>query len=874
MTLTPGTTLGPYEIQALLGAGGMGEVYKANDNRLHRSVAIKVLREIVASHSELRQRFEREARAVAALSHPHICTLHDIGSEDGIDFLVMEYLEGETLAQRLAKGALPLDQALKIAVEIAAALDKAHRQGIVHRDLKPGNIMLTKAGAKLLDFGLAKLKAVEQAVKLTALPTQAVPLTSEGAILGTFQYMAPEQLEGKEADTRTDIFTFGAVVYEIVTGKKAFEGESRASLMGAIMSSDPPSLASLQPLTPAVLENVVNVCLAKDPDQRWQDVSDVGRQLQWIAEDGSDDGTDSALVTSTTEPSAKTTRWTITLPESYQVPHRGGRVAVSSDGQTVVYSADAGEDADAQLFRRPIDQFGAIPMMHTEGARDPFFSPDGQWVGFFAHGALRKVALAGGAAQKLTELPQIRHSGLRGAIWGTDDMILMGILGGARCLVQIPAAGGEPGVIVKPEGDEMPWYPQVLPRTGAILFTLSEMGPDAGELQVLLTETGERRSVLPNAVAGRVLETGHLVFVRSGALWAAPIDQERLEIVGNPVPVVDGVSVGPGGEVQYAVADTGTLVYVPGAVAEPWLHERTTLALVDRQGSVENLPVPLNEYAVPRFSPDGTRIAAQISSGDGSNIFIFERSNNRLRQLTFDGGERPIWTPDGAQITFLAKNALWNITSDFSEEPQLLSTDDEEFRIVAPLSWSPDGRVLLLAVWPDAGMVWGVAQLARLEDGGVEYGPVLVEQKYHQGWANFSADGRWFAFATFETGVPEVYIKPWPPGAGAKRRITHGGGNYPVWSRNGRELFYVHDGKLWAMGIETEPTLDWQDPVALFEVPGVWPWVTRINYDVTSDGQKFVFLMPEKEESYDRQRQINVVLNWFEELKRLVPTEN
>ncbi len=395
MTLTPGTTLGPYEIQALLGAGGMGEVYKANDNRLHRSVAIKVLREIVASHSELRQRFEREARAVAALSHPHICTLHDIGSEDGIDFLVMEYLEGETLAQRLAKGALPLDQALKIAVEIAAALDKAHRQGIVHRDLKPGNIMLTKAGAKLLDFGLAKLKAVEQAVKLTALPTQAVPLTSEGAILGTFQYMAPEQLEGKEADTRTDIFTFGAVVYEIVTGKKAFEGESRASLMGAIMSSDPPSLASLQPLTPAVLENVVNVCLAKDPDQRWQDVSDVGRQLQWIAEDGSDDGTDSALVTSTTEPSAKTTRWTITLPESYQVPHRGGRVAVSSDGQTVVYSADAGEDADAQLFRRPIDQFGAIPMMHTEGARDPFFSPDGQWVGFFAHGALRKVALAG-----------------------------------------------------------------------------------------------------------------------------------------------------------------------------------------------------------------------------------------------------------------------------------------------------------------------------------------------------------------------------------------------------------------------------------------------------------------------------------------------
>ncbi len=892
MPLTPGPTLGPYEIEALLGAGGMGEVYKANDTRLHRTVAVKVLPEDVTWNPDLRKRFEREARAVAGLNHPHICTLHDIGSEDGTDFLVMEHLEGESLAQRLSKGALLLDEALKIAIEIADALDKAHGQGIVHRDLKPGNIMLTKTGAKLLDFGLAKLREAETEAGLTAMATESAPLTGEGTILGTFQYMAPEQLEGKEADSRTDIFAFGAVVYEMVTGRKAFEGTSQASLIGAILKDEPPAMSELQPLSPSTLEHAVDVCLAKDPDRRWQSAGDVGLELQWIAEGGGDDRMASALAASnrssrwlkagiagvtlglaaiglaawsliverSTLPSATPKRFTIMLPDSEIFPSAGGgtRVAVSPDGHTLVYNPFG--DAGDQLFQRPINQFQAVPIIHTERGGHQFFSPDGQWVGFVADGALRKVALAGGPAQELTKVP---GEVFRGASWGTNGMIVIGSPGG---LVQVPEAGGEPVVIAQPESDGAPWHPQVLPGTGAILYTVSEPRPDAGELQVLLPETGERRSVLPNAVAGRVLDTGHLVFVRSGALWAVPFDQERLETVGNPIPVVDGVRVDRGGEVQYSVADEGTLVYLPGDVGGA---AGNTLALVDRQGNMENVPFSSNDYALPRFSPDGTRIAVQINAKDGSNIFVYEFSNNRLRQLTFDGGEVPIWTPDGAQITFLAKDALWNIASDFSEEPQLLSPASEDSAILGPYSWSPDGRVLLYCRSAH-GSGFDVMQLILLEESGVQPGPVLVAE-YQENYADFSADGKWISFQSTDAVIPEVYVQPYPLGSGAKRKITEGGGIIPIWSDNGEELFYLTlDGRLSTMGIQTEPKLNWEDPQSLFELSDLAYEGPFANLDVTPDGQRFVLVTP-SEQSEEQSREIRVVLNWFEVLKEKVP---
>ncbi len=887
MPLSAGTTIGSYEVTAQIGAGGMGEVYRATATKLNRDVALKVLPEAFTSNPERLVRFEREAKVLASLNHPNIGHIYGLQEAEGTKALVLELVKGPTLTDRIAKAPVPIEEALTIARQIAEALEAAHEQGIIHRDLKPANVKIRDDGAvKVLDFGLAKVFQAEPEGAESQSPTLTATATLPGVIMGTAAYMSPEQAKGEPIDKRSDIWAFGCVLYEMLTGRRTFGGDSVSEIMAGVIKGEPDWDALPAELSPGLV-TLIRRSLQKNPKERIRDIGDVRLRMA----DASDVpvAPDSELrvwqrllpaaivaplvaivsglavwgllADRTTEPSATTTRWSITLPESYEFSSRGGSVALSPDGQTLVYSAIG--DGGAQLFRRPINQFEALPMTDTAGGGGPFFSPDGQWVGFLVDGGLRKVALAGGPSQKLTESRGFRDR--QGAVWTSDDMI---VLGGFASLAQVPAAGGEPRVIVEPEGDGRPWYPHVLPGRGAILFTLLDLDWGAGELQILLPETGERRKVLPNAVAGRVLDTGHLVFVRSGALWAVPFDQKRFEIVGTPVPVVEGVYVYVRSAVQYAVSENGTLVYFPGDVGGA--DRKTTLTLVDRQGTSEKLPLPSGDYARPRFSPDGTRIAVQIDAEDGSNIFLYELSNNRLRQLTFDGGEMPLWTPDGTQITFRTKKALWNIASDYSGETQRLSRANVELGIVGIDSWSPDGRVLLFGRRSAGAGFNSVMQLTRPEDGGVEYGPVLVEQTYAYGWVNFSADGQWFAFATNETGAAEVYIQPYPPGTGAKRRITHGGGTKLVWSRNGRELFYVNDGQLWAMGIQTEPTLDWHDPVALFEVP----WMRSIpglSYDVTPDGQRFVFVQPPAGESDDPPRQIHVVLNWFEELKERVP---
>ncbi len=882
-----GLKIGHFEVKEKIARGGMGEVYLVRDTRLDRPVALKFLPLDLESDFQMQSRFLREAKTGARLNHPFICRIHEIGEFEEQTFICMEYVEGESLDSRIARGPVAVEETVRIAREIAEALSEAHDRGIVHRDLKPSNIMLTSSGhVKVMDFGLAKTLRYENHKEPSVVDDS---ITASHTVVGSVPYLSPEQACGEDIDARSDIFALGCVIYEMLTGRRAFQGESASEIMAGVIKGEPDWDSLPTGLSPAFV-TLLRRCLRKNPKDRIRDIGDVrlgiedalqlpapaNSQLRmwqrplpiitaglvlmaltgaavWALIDGRN------ILPSTTP-----SRFTISLPDSHLLPSaKGSNLALSPDGQTLVYGAT--QDGIVQLFHRPIDQFDAVPLRNTEGGREPFFSPDGQWVGFLVDSALRKVALAGGPAQMLTELPG--YSGHRGAVWTSEDLIVIGRSSG---LALVPAAGGEPTAIVKPEVHGLPWYPQVIPGRGAILFTLSDPSRRTSELQILLPESGERWSVLPNAVAGRVLDTGHLVFVRSGALWAVPFDQERLEIAGTPVPVVEGVHVYGGGAVQYAVSENGTLVYIPGDVGGA--DKKTTLALVDRQGSMENLPLPVDVYSWPRFSPDGTRIAVLIDAEDGSNIFLYYLSNNRLRQLTFDGGQFPIWTPDGTQITFWAKEALWNISSDLSEEPELLSVTGKDFPIGIPLSWSPDGRVLLLS---RSGAETGfslVAQLTRPEDGGVEYGPVLVEQSYAQGWANFSADGQWIAFVTLETGVHEVYVQPYPPGTGAKRRITHGGGNHLVWSRNGRELFYINDGQLWSMAIQTEPTLDWQDPVALFEVP----WVNLIpgrKYDVTPDGQQFVFVQP-VEQSDDQPREIRVVLNWFEELNRLVPTDN
>ena len=574
MRLQTGTRLGPYEILAPLGSGGMGEVYRARDTRLDRAVAVKVLPSHLSQSHDAHQRFEREARAVSSLNHPHICTLHDVGRHEGIAFLVMEYIEGETLVARLDRGPLPSGELLRYAIQIADALDKAHRQGVVHRDLKPGNIMLTKSGAKLLDFGLAKSigGAVAVAPGLTASPTVSTPLTAEGSILGTFQYMAPEQLEGQEADARSDIFAFGAVLYEMATGRRAFQGKSPSSVIAAILHLDPPSIATLQPLSPPALERVVNRCLAKDPDERWQTARDLGFELQWIAQTGSQPGVPAAAA------SQKRTRerllWLLAVvllgaagaalglnwrradsiePRAIRAfvpaPDRttfrlislgAGPVAVSPDGSRLVFSARK-ENGVELLWVRPLDSVVATPLAGTEGASYPFWSPDGRNIGFFANGKLKRIDADGGAALSLCDAVSAR-----GGTWSPEGIILFAPLQ-ASGLFRVPADGGAPVQVTKL--NEERWegshrWPQFLPDGRKfIYYSRKPTGVEEGRSVIASSLDGGDARIILRADSNAVYASGHLLFMRETTLMAQPFRPDDLMLNGDAFPVADQVQL-------------------------------------------------------------------------------------------------------------------------------------------------------------------------------------------------------------------------------------------------------------------------------------------------------------------------------------------
>jgi eukaryotic-like serine/threonine-protein kinase len=537
VAILSGQRLGPYEIVSAIGAGGMGEVYRAKDTRLERIVAIKVLPAHLADRPESRERFDREARTIAGLNHPHICVLHDIGRQDGIDFLVMEYLEGETLAQRLLKGPLPLEQVLEYAIEISDALDKAHRKGVTHRDLKPGNIMLTKTGTKLLDFGLAKLKqeVAPANVQLSQLPTADDALTAQGTIVGTLQYMAPEQLEGKEVDARTDIFAFGGVVYEMATGKRAFEGKSQASLIAKILEIDPPPIFSLQPMTPPALNRVVKKCLAKEPERRWQAASDLCDELNWIAESGSQ----VASAPSLPSPPRPVTRLAVTLPPGQHLAglENGPAMALSPDGTRLAYVARQG--GAQQLYLRAMDSMEARPIPGTERAVNPFFSPDGQWLGFFAGNKLKKVYVTGGVALSLGDA-----AFPNGASWGSLGIIAF-TSSNVSVLQQVPDAGGTPQPLTRfGKGEFTHRWPEFLPGGNAVLFSAASttnFWTDEQQVAVQSLVSGERRNLFPGATQPRYAPSGHLIFAQGGNLIAVPFDALRLEVTGAAVPVVEGV---------------------------------------------------------------------------------------------------------------------------------------------------------------------------------------------------------------------------------------------------------------------------------------------------------------------------------------------
>ena len=910
MSLSVGTKLGPYEILSPVGAGGMGEVYRARDTRLDRTVALKVLPTHVATDPDLRQRFEREARTVAALNHPHICTLHDVGratplpqpspptgegarsaGEEAIDFLVMEYLQGETLADRLKKGALPQEQTLRYANQIADALDKVHRQGITHRDLKPGNIMLTKAGAKLLDFGLATLKAPSpaNAAALSALPTQQERLTEKGTILGTFQYMAPEQLEAKDADARTDIFAFGTVLYEMATGKRAFEGESQASLTAAILTSHPPPMSSLQPLTPPVLERVVKRCLAKDPEDRWQSARDLSEELKWIAEGSSDAGGAgplgprpryvawvaagvivgaiaaggavwSVMRTSSSAPGVLT-HTVVSLPSNEQLGAVGASppMAISPDGTRLVYASQNG--GRTQLYLRPLNQFEANVIPGTEGARDPFFSPDGQWVGFFADVTLQKVSVTGGAPQPICDAPDISL----GASWGPDDTIVFAA--GLSGLVRVPAGGGTPESLTTPDaekGEVRHSWPQILPGGESVLFTITtEEGPRIG---VLSLATGDWRT-LPSggeATQAQYVPTGHLVFAQSGELLGVPFDLARLELDGPPGSVLDGVYASPGlgglGLAYFAVSRSGSLVYAPGgaAIAE------NSLVWVDRDGRASPLTGGRGTYRYPRLSPDGRRIAVDFRSQTGDrDIWIYELERGTLSRLTVEGTNRnPVWAREGTQVTFTSNRAgpfdlYWKPADGSGQSEALLTRANSQF----PTSWSPDGRQLAFyEVNPTTARdIWVLAQ----DDDPSPF----LRTSFNERSPTFSPDGRWLAYVSNESGRDEIYVLAYP-GPGGRSQVSTDGGTEPVWSANGRELFYRNGDQMLTVAVETEPAFDAGDPQLLFEERYGVEADRNPNYDVAPDGQRFVMVKSDQDSA---PTQLHVVLDWFEELNARVP---
>jgi Tol biopolymer transport system component/predicted Ser/Thr protein kinase len=890
MGLRIGTQLGPYEILSAIGAGGMGEVYRARDTRLERIVAVKILPDHLSDRAELRERFEREARTIASLNHPHICTLYDIGQQDGTDFLVMEYLEGETLAERLKKSPLPLDQVLRYAIEISDALDKAHRKGITHRDLKPGNIMLTKSGTKLLDFGLAKLKreVAPANVQLSQVPTANDPLTAQGTRVGTLQYMSPEQLEGKEVDARTDIFAFGAVVYEMATGKKAFEGKSQASLIAKILDSDPPPMSSLHPMTPPALDRVVKKCLAKESDDRWFAAKDLCDELKWIAE--------SSQVTLTTTAGAKgirvvgrrelmlsagtlllvaivtglaiwnlkpapapvpqsVTRTIINLPLGQQLVgfDVGPAVVLSPDGTHLAYVASQG--GTQQVYLSPMDRLEAWPIPGTEGATEPFFSPNGQWLGFFAGGKLKKILVSGGEGLSLADV-----STPRGASWDSRGMIAFST-SNATALQLMSDAGVPPHPLTRPEkGEVSQRWPDFLPGGTAVLFAGKSIAQPS--IAVYSTATGEERNLVQGGTQPRYAGSGHLVYAQGGSLMAAPFDPRRLALTGTAVPILEGVvQSAVSGDAQYSFSTNGTLVYVPGGVQSA----QRRLVLVSRNGAEQLLAAPSHAYDTPRISPDGHQVAV---SSEGQ-IWSYDISRQTLTRFTFEGktNNRPVWTPDGKRIAFYSDkegslNIFWQL-ADGSGGLERLTTSET---VNVPESFSPDGRVL---AFHEADPTTGRNDIWVLQMSDRKAQPFL-KTYFNQGNPRFSPDGHWLAYTSDESGQIEVYMEPYP-GPGGKWQISTEGGREPVWNPNGRELFYRSGNKMMAVDVATQPKLTVGNPRMVFQGEYVSATNQFSNYDISPDGQRFLMLKP-TEQVQAAPTQINVVLNWFEELKQKVPT--
>jgi serine/threonine protein kinase/Tol biopolymer transport system component len=888
-----GTKFGPYEIIAPLGAGGMGEVYRARDKRLDRTVAIKLLASHLSSSPELKQRFEREARAISSLQHPNICTLYDVGSQDGVDFLVMEYLEGQTLAHRLNKGALPVQEALKIGTDIADALEKAHKAGITHRDLKPGNVMLTKSGAKLLDFGLAKPAAMAAGVAAAPLVSAAMtldvphpelsPLTSHGMIVGTIQYMSPEQIEGKEADARSDIFSFGSMLYEMATGKPAFRGKTQLSVASAILEKEPEPLSTVRPTSPPALDYVIRTCLAKNPEERYQSAADVGLQLRWVAQQSNTTkilprSSRRLLVTTVVSmcmvvaiagwwlgsrsSGMKPEPMHVTVPV---VPGSLGETLttpamVSPDGRWLLYLVE--RDGQHKLYLRAFTEAEGKILDGSAGAAGPFFSPDSRWIAFAANHTLKKVPVSGGSPTKICNVIVTDDSlGFLGGAWSPDGRIVF-VPGFNSGLWEVPATGGTPKLLLATDVSKdrvAVTHPQVLPDGKGILFTsVPNKARDWDDERIAVLEPGasEPRIVVQGGSNARYLPTGHLVYGHAGSLVAVRFNLARLAVEGTAVPVVR--SVHPGfPDPLYSVSENGTLIYVPWMkVANPRLF------VMDRKGNRRAITDGSENPEDLAVSPDGKTIVARVVAAN-DDLWTFDTIRGTPLRLTFEPGDEiyPQWTPDGKRIAYGTRTGTiyWRRADGSGQREELSKGKFPRY----PSSFSPDGKWLAIV---EATINRG-RDIWIIPIGGGDRKPIPFETTDADEWSpKFSSDGRFIAYVSNESGTTEIYIRPFG-GSGGRRRITSSGGLLPVWSRTGRELFFVRGATLMSVGIDANGNASTSEHLVLDTAATGDVLDSKATvYDVMPDGQHFVISLapPSTTPPY-----YELIVNWFEEVNRL-----
>ena len=902
MPISIGTQLGSHEITALLGKGGMGEVYRARDLKLKRDVAIKILPEEFARDADRVSRFQREAEVLASLNHPNIAAIYDVEEANGFRYLILELVEGETLAERLRRGPIAANEVLKIAQQIADALEAAHERGVIHRDLKPANVKITPEGKlKILDFGLEKAMETAPANPgLSNSPTLSNLATNAGIILGTAAYMSPEQANGFTVDRRSDIFSFGVVLYEMFTGRQPFQGRTTSEVMASVLVREPDWTAMPPNLNPRILE-LIRRCLQKDAKARWQAVGDVRVEIESLLSSPLEAvavavakprplwkraitlvatalvvATIASLAAWNLKPSPSpgvVARFPVVLPEDQLFTNLARQlVSISPDGTKLVYVVNN------QLYLRQVAEMEARPIPGAGGGvSSPFFSPDGQWVGFWSSDStLKKIAITGGAPITIC-----KADNPWGVSWDGNDIVFSNPPKG---ILRVSANGGEPEVLVKMNSLELPSHPQMLDRGTSVLFTLGNLTGtadrwDQAQIVVQSLSTGERKTLIRGGSDGRYLPTGHVIYAVGSNVLAVPVDLKRLEVKGGPVPVIEGVMRSAGavtGAAHLAFSTNGTLVYAPGSDATA----RMTLAVADLTGKMQPLPVPPGAYSYPRLSPNGKQLVVQTSDGKDQILSIYDMSGGTtLRRLTFGGSNQyPIWSNDGRRIIFTSdregdNGLFWQLADGTGAAERLTKTEPGVTHIAQAMDRSGNTLAFFISRTVTRGITGGIWMISLNDDRTPKV--FVARPDSVQPHAAFSPDGRWVAYSSTEVPPVQLFVQPYPNTGGKYQINSDTSAAFPAWSSDGKQIFFAFPPKMFAVDVRTEPTFSFGKPTTLPITGFVQPVPGQRNFDIALDGKHLIVVLPASAASQNTNArpsaQINVVMNWFEELKQRVP---